>query len=81
MLLGASRILLLGYDMKLGPNGEKHWHADHRGRNPHAAQLEGWRNAFATMLPDLAKAGVEVLNCTPGSALTCFPTANLRDWL
>ena len=26
---GARRILLVGMDMKPGPNGEKHWHPDH----------------------------------------------------
>lgn len=81
VLLGAARILLLGYDMKTGPNGEKHWHPDHAGRNPGESQFSGWRAAFPTMLPDLARAGVAVINCTPGSALTCFPQARIEEFL
>jgi hypothetical protein len=31
------------------------------------------------MAPILKDRGVEVLNATPGSALQCFPFANLKD--
>lgn len=80
MLLGASRIVLLGYDMRF-IDGKKHWHEDHRDRNPSASQLRGWADNFATMLPDLARAGVDVINCTPGSALNCFAMARIEDAL
>ena len=81
VLLGAKRILLLGYDMKHGPNGEKHWHEDHSANNPPPAQLADWVKIYATMLPDLEKAGVVVVNCTPESALDCFPKAKLEEVL
>lgn len=67
--------------MKYGPNGEKHWHEDHQNRNPMSDQIKLWARAFETTLPDLAKAKVEVVNCTPGSALTCFPMGEIEELL
>lgn len=79
--LGCNPILLLGFDMKPGPNGESHWHGDHVAglNNPCPENFKMWRDFFATTVPDLARAGVEVLNCTPDSALDCFPRARLED--
>jgi hypothetical protein len=79
VLKGAARILLLGYDMKEGPNGEKHWHSDHVGMANGPGDFSGWLKHFRTLPPDLARAGCEVLNCTPDSALDCFPRARLED--
>lgn len=81
VLGGANRILLAGYDMKMGPGGKRHWHGDHPAALSqfHAASLERWRAAFPSMLPDLQRLGVEVINCTPGSAIECFPFAKLED--
>ncbi len=80
---GVKRIILLGYDMKDGPEGQKHHHADHPGEmnNPNPGNYARWIAAFETLPPDLEKADVEVINCTPGSALECFPMAKLEDVL
>ena len=75
-LFGARRILLLGFDMKLGPNGERHYHPDHPKPLVQNQVFEEWRHKGAKLARDLAKQGCTVLNCTPGSALTCFPTAD-----
>lgn len=76
VLLGASRIILLGYDMR-----GSHWHGDHPKRlaNPKESDFAAWRARFATTLPDLARAGVEVLNCSRDTALECFARARLED--
>lgn len=76
VLLGCARVLLVGYDMK----GD-HWHPPHEAVNPGECEFARWRVNFETTIPDLERAGVEVLNCTPGSALECFPRANLEDCL
>jgi hypothetical protein len=72
--LGASRILLLGYDMKgdhfFGPHPDG-------SRPPFAICLQ----RFATLVDPLRQLGVEVVNCTPGSALTCFPYVPLAEGL
>lgn len=81
VLLGASAIILLGYDMKFGSSGRKHWHPDHAGRNPTEGQLRGWAENFRSTLSDLAMARVDVINATTDTALECFPRARLEDVL
>lgn len=78
---GAKRILLLGYDMKRadGPDRKEHWHGDHpiASRSPYPAFIK----RYGTLVDPLKVLGIEVINCTPGSALEMFPKANLRDVL
>lgn len=78
-LLGASRILLLGYDLQPGPGGEGHWHGDHpnRAQPPYGV----CRAAFTTIARPLAEAGVAVINCTRRTALHCFPECPLEEML
>lgn len=74
--LGARRILLLGYNM--GPvEGRTHFYDGHAIRSPYRM----FRDHFSTMTGPLKDAGVEVINCTPRSALTCFPVRDLSDVL
>lgn len=73
---GASRILLLGFDMHgthfFGPyrNGLRNTTPVQRAQ--HLRQYAAWAKLHR---------GVEVLNCTAGSALTCFPMATLSEAL
>jgi hypothetical protein len=71
----AARILLLGFDMRGG-----HWHPQHERPlgNPGAALFARWIGYINGLSRQLT---VEVLNCTPGSALTCFPVVSLEDAL
>lgn len=73
---GAKRILLCGFDMHGG-----HWHDPHKEpMRDHGEDIyPNWIRLFGTLAPELAKRGIEVLNCTPGSALKCFPFADLRE--
>ena len=71
----AARILLLGFDMRGG-----HWHGQHERPlgNPGVALFGRW----IALMRTLARAiPVEVLNCTPDSALDCFPLVALDDAL
>ncbi len=72
--LGAARILLLGYDMQGGHFFGKH---PDKSAPPFAACLK----AFPTLVKPLAALGIEIVNCTPGSALTCFPMRSLDEAL
>jgi hypothetical protein len=72
--LGARRVLLLGVDMK-GGHFFGH-HPNHSGP-PFSMCLE----RFATLVQPLAAAGVEVINCTPGTALKVFPRVALDEAL
>ena len=76
---GAKRIILLGFDMQRGPKGQEHWHGDHpnRSRSPYALFLK----YFQFLVNPLADLGVDVINCSPVSALETFPKADLRATL
>lgn len=80
---GAKRILLLGYDMQARiENGvpKTHWFGDHPGgTNP--IVYRQMLPQFDTLPKLLAARGVEVVNCTPGSALRCFRTSTIEEAL
>jgi hypothetical protein len=67
---GAMRILLVGFDMHVA--GGVHWHDPHTGkmRNPGVNQMTTWRGDFERSLRHFR---ANIINCTPGSALKCFP--------
>jgi hypothetical protein len=78
-LYGASRIVLLGYDMQRW-GGKTHFFGDHK----HAASrppFDQFRRQFASLVKPLAKSGVTVINATRHSVLTCFPKQPLREAL
>jgi hypothetical protein len=77
--LGAKRILLLGYDMQLGPNKQEHWHKDHRNKSQSAYPI--FRKRMAAMVEPLGKAGIDVVNVTRRTALETFPLMALEEAL
>lgn len=76
-LWGYKRIILLGFDMKLGPKGQRHHHDDHPRPLVQQQTFSEWLHKLNWVARDLKAAGVEVINCTPDSALYCF---DRRDW-
>ncbi len=78
--LGAKRILLLGYDMR-AVDGRTHWFGDHPTETRPGVYVGAMLPMFETIAAPLAASGVEVVNCTPGSALATFPMADLADAL
>ncbi|KKM79905.1 hypothetical protein LCGC14_1345220 [marine sediment metagenome] len=40
--------------------------------------IDGMIETYAAMVPDLKEIGMEIVNCTPGSALTVFPMSTLE---
>jgi hypothetical protein len=71
---GVSRIILLGYDMQYGPNLEVHHHGRHKRGLPDPAviHLQEWAKRFIRLGSDLRDKGVEVINATRRTAITCF---------
>jgi hypothetical protein len=69
--LGASRVLLFGFDMR-EVNGRARRH-DYPSKLNSKPRFNYWLPRFKELAPELAKRKVEVINCTPGSALRCFP--------
>lgn len=73
---GAKRVLLFGIDL-VG----KHYHADHPKPlgNPDENRFQLFRAQFADYA-QLIK-GIEVLNCSPISTITCFPKCTIEEAL
>ncbi len=77
-MFGAGSIVLLGYDMQK-TDGQQHWFGDHpEGPMKVDSNYSGWWNDFAKLGSDLARKGVEVINCTRETALTCFRRESLE---
>lgn len=70
--LGAKYILLLGLDMKNSASGAQHWFKRKRPAM-HISEYQALMlPLFETLVAPLARHGVEVINCSPDSAITCF---------
>ena len=78
-LAGAKKVLLIGYDMHF-PGGRSHFHGGHPVKVPEDkyAQYAGY---YKSMLPALARLGCEVVNCSPGSRITCFRFSTIAEEL
>lgn len=88
---GASRIVLVGFDMRLYSPADAqrlfgstekavHWHGDHQGlHNPSAGNVTRWRRVTDGAAPTLKALGVEVLNATPHSALSAYRRVNFAE--
>jgi hypothetical protein len=70
---GANPILLVGFEMHVSDG--VHWHEPHGGRlrTPAKAEMLVWRMDMERVARRFAERGTCILNCTPGSALKCFP--------
>lgn len=74
--LGASTIILLGFDMHCH-GGKSHWFGDHpKGFNSNN-KYERFIAAYRTIKPE--NYGIEILNCSRKTALDAFPLVNLDD--
>lgn len=80
VLFGATRVLLLGFDCQ-PTGGRRHWFGDHPGKLNRASPYPEWVRAFTGAAPQLAAAGVEVVNCSRATALECFPRMPIGDAL
>jgi hypothetical protein len=79
---GARRVLLIGFDMT--DQYGVHWYgrASGNGRsNPAEWNFKRWRAAFDTASVQLKTAGVQVLNASDLSVLTCFPKVTVEQAL
>lgn len=74
---GAAKIVLLGFDMWRGPNGQQNWFGWHPNHleSPYPIFLQ----AFASIAEPLKTAGVEVVNCSRFTVLNVFPRMALEE--
>lgn len=78
-LLGASRIVLLGYDSQPDKDDRDHFYGQHwHGRAPNYHLMNAY---FPTLVAPLRAIGVEVINASRVSALACFTKKTLSEAL
>jgi hypothetical protein len=78
---GATGIALLGIDCNL-EHGE-HWHGRHayHMNNPAPSNVKRWRAAFDGVADKIKKMGIDVVNCSPISALANYPKMTVAQAL
>lgn len=81
ILFGAQRIALVGFDMRTTP--ARHFFGPHPPQLKNGAKYEHFIPAFNEAARRLAteRPDIQIVNCTPGSALTCFPVLALEEVL
>lgn len=79
--LGARKIILLGVDMKHGPDGRTHWHEGYgRPHLQHTLDVQ-MRPHFDHLVKPLAERGITVVNANPESALIAWPRMTFEEAL
>lgn len=71
---GATKVILLGYDMGYSTN--KHWWTGQFKRDCRPSNYKDWIDKFTKAAPLIP---AEIINCTRETALNCFKRADLRD--
>ena len=81
LLLGAKKIYLLGYDMKLSDNNKANWH-NRILQKPNATVYPRFVKEFTRVQTDLKKKfpGREVINITDDNKLTMFPAIGVDEF-
>lgn len=77
---GAKKIVLIGFDMH--DRSGVHWYGRNGwtgGGNPDETCFRRWRLDFDRAAADLEMIGVEVINATPNTALTCFRRGTIEQ--
>ena len=70
--LGAKRIYLIGFDMKLSHEGRSHCHFEYRTASKHPPFRIHLR-AYPFIAEDARKMGIQVINLSPNSAIKDLP--------
>jgi hypothetical protein len=79
ILFGADPIILVGFDMR-AVDRKSHFFGEHKAPLRGNAQFGQWCAKFAKAAEMLGNSP-RIVNCTPQSALTCFPMMPLPDAL
>ncbi len=81
LILGAKRVFLLGFDMKLSVNGKNNWHTKGLDK-PNAGICERMNSSFRHVYRDWHKkfSDREIINVTDDSALSGFPKIGVNEF-
>jgi hypothetical protein len=72
------RIILLGFDMKI-KNGKSHWHSGYGYPLSNNVYTDLFIPSIESMAPAVKLLGVDVINCSIDSDLTCFRKEKFED--
>jgi GT2 family glycosyltransferase len=85
---GASRIFLLGFDMKVDDKNSQHWHSEYKPKrtsenNPNRKNLPFHKHlkGFPAIARDAKRMGVKIYNVSPDSAIRDFQKISLQEAL
>lgn len=76
---GAKRVILIGYDGQYAQDGRRHHHGDHPKGLGNAGSVARWPREFDRAARRFA--GIEIINCSRETALTCWPRMSLEQAL
>lgn len=81
-LFGASRIILVGFDMQ-ADGRKQHWHGNHPPglANGGEGRYAAWRRAMEHLALDIKRTNCKVLNASRRTALKCFQRVTLETAL
>ena len=78
-LMGAKKIILLGYDMGAPhQSGKKHWFGNHPQGLRNNGNYAKWVQHFTPLANDLRAEKVDVINCTPSTNITQFRRSTIE---
>ena len=77
-LLGAKRIFLVGFDMKMS-EGKHNWHKDHKHVPPEDIYETKFIPQFKRFVKVIKKHDLQIFNLNPDSALDLFPFMSLEE--
>ncbi len=80
VLMGATTIILLGYDMGR-TNGAAHFFGDHPQHLNRTGSFKDWIRNFDPIPDQILDKGIEIINCTAVTNLHAFPKAELKETL
>lgn len=83
---GARQVLLCGFDMREARHEatgrkRKHYFGNHAGSCNTSMKFDKWIANFRRLAPKMREMGIEIINCTPKSALDMFPNRRLSEVL
>jgi len=79
-LLGALRVVLLGFDMRM-VDGDHNWHNYHQKQERDKIYQSSMMPFLKPMGDAMKVTGLQIVNATPGSALNLFPMKPLEELL
>lgn len=77
---GCSKLILLGYDFQRS-KGRVHWHTDHPKKLGNGGRFHEWVREMGKLAIDAKSYGLDIVNCSRSTALTCFRQSTIQQEL